>query len=151
MRSASIGWRGRSGPRHGPHVGLVAIGLVLAAKAGNIGTNHLFEAMVLDRLMAFALGWLALAQLVVQPDRGRWLVMAAIGGATLIHPSVGLQLALRAGRELDGLVPAGPMRREVSLRTALPGLSSAWRSPSFPGLAINLAVRIGIAGDYARR
>ena len=48
-------------PEAGPQVGLVAVGLLLAAKAGNIGTNHLFEAMVLDRLMAFALGWLALA------------------------------------------------------------------------------------------
>ncbi len=50
----------------------VAVGLVLAAKAGNIGTNHLFEAMVLDRLMAFALGWLALAQVVTDPLGSRW-------------------------------------------------------------------------------
>ena len=44
-------------------VGLVAVGLVLIAKAGNIGTNHLFEAMLLDRLIGFAsAGWrLALA------------------------------------------------------------------------------------------
>ena len=81
-------------PTLGHGAGLVAIGLVLAAKAGNIGTNHIFEAMVLDRQVAFALGWLALAQLVVQPDRGRLLVMAAVGAATLVHPSAGLQLAL---------------------------------------------------------
>ena len=43
-------------PEAGPLAGPVAVGLLLAAKAGNIGTNHLFEAMVLDRLMAFALG-----------------------------------------------------------------------------------------------
>ena len=46
------------------------MGLLLAAKAGNIGTNHLFEAMVLDRLMAFALGWLALAQVIVRAEAG---------------------------------------------------------------------------------
>ena len=48
-------------PEEGTGVGLVAVGLVLMAKAGNIGTNHLFEAMLLDRLIGFALGWLALA------------------------------------------------------------------------------------------
>jgi hypothetical protein len=78
----------------GRHVGVVAVGLILAAKAGNIGTNHLFEAMVLDRLMAFALGWLALAQVIIDPSRGRFGAMAAVAAATVIHPSVGLQLAL---------------------------------------------------------
>ena len=50
-------------PKLPPGTGLAAVALVLAAKAGNIGTNHIFEAMVLDRQIAFALGWLALAQL----------------------------------------------------------------------------------------
>ena len=56
-RSADAGSLARSGSSGG----MAAVGLILAAKAGNIGTNHLFEAMVLDRLMAFAIGWLALA------------------------------------------------------------------------------------------
>ncbi len=81
-------------PDVGDHVGLLAVGLVLAAKAGNIGTNHLFEAMLLDRLIAFALGWLALAQVVTDPLRHRWRAPGAICLATLIHPSVGLQLAM---------------------------------------------------------
>ncbi|HEX3449992.1 MAG TPA: DUF6798 domain-containing protein, partial [Isosphaeraceae bacterium] len=81
-------------PEAGGQVGVFAIGLVLAAKAGNIGTNHLFEAMVLDRLMAFALGWLALAQVIVEPSRRRLGASAAVAAATVIHPSVGLQLAL---------------------------------------------------------
>src|SRR3954463_11456309 len=34
-------------PEEGTRVGLVAVGLVLLANAGNIGTNHLFEAMLL--------------------------------------------------------------------------------------------------------
>jgi hypothetical protein len=75
-------------------VGLVAVVLVLAAKAGNIGTNHLFEATLLDRLVGFALGWLALASLVENPKRGAWVGTACLGLASLIHPSVGLQLAL---------------------------------------------------------
>ena len=93
-------------PKLSPATGLVAVGLVLAAKAGNIGTNHIFEAMVLDRQIAFALGWLALAQLVVQPDRGRLPVMAAIGVATLVHPSAGLQLALVLAASVGGMVLA---------------------------------------------
>ena len=48
------------------------MGLVLLAKAGNVGTNHLFEATLLDRLVGFALGWLALASAVGDPSRGAW-------------------------------------------------------------------------------
>ncbi len=81
-------------PEFGGKVGLVAVILVLAAKAGNIGTNHLFEATLLDRLVGFALGWLALAYLIGDPKRGAWLGVVCLGLASLIHPSVGLQLAL---------------------------------------------------------
>ena len=91
-RLARAAWPGR-----GPWVGVVAVGLLLTAKAGNIGTNHLFEAMLLDRLMALALGWLALAEMVARPDRGRWTAGPLIGLAGLIHPSLGIQLAATAG------------------------------------------------------
>ena len=47
-------------PQGGARVGLIAVLLVLTAKAGNLGTNHLFEAMLLDRLLALAFGWLAI-------------------------------------------------------------------------------------------
>lgn len=57
-------------PNLASRVGWVAVVLVLSAKAGNIGTNHLFEAMVLDRLMALAAGWLAIAALLTDPVRG---------------------------------------------------------------------------------
>ncbi len=75
-------------------VGLLAVALVLTAKAGNIGTNHLFEAMLLDRLIGFALGWLALGWVVVEPGTRPWKPALAIGAAALVHPSVGLQLAI---------------------------------------------------------
>lgn len=91
-RLARAAWPGR-----GPWVGVVAVGLLLTAKAGNIGTNHLFEAMLLDRLMALALGWLALAEMVARPDRGRWTAGPLIGLTGLIHPSLGIQLAATAG------------------------------------------------------
>jgi hypothetical protein len=81
-------------PERGPAVGWIAVGLVLMAKAGNIGTNHLFEAMLLDRLMALALGWIAIAEAVTRPASGWWRASISIGLATLIHPSVGLQLAM---------------------------------------------------------
>src|SRR3954465_11454351 len=35
-------------PEAGPRGGVAAVALVLIAKGGNIGTNHLFEAMLLD-------------------------------------------------------------------------------------------------------
>lgn len=84
-------------PEKGPGIGLLAVCLVLLAKAGNIGTNHLFEGMLLDRLIGFGLGWIALAS-IVAGKRGRsWPAPLAIGLAALIHPSVGLQLAMLAG------------------------------------------------------
>jgi hypothetical protein len=76
-------------PERGPSVGLVAVALVLLARAGNIGTNHLFEPMLLDRLIGFALGWVALALAI----EGRiWQPSVLIGLATIVHSSVGLQL-----------------------------------------------------------
>lgn len=132
-------------PELGPSAGLVAIGLLLAAKAGNIGTNHIFEAMVLDRQIAFALGWLAIAQQVIQPDRGRLLVMAAIAIATLVHPSAGLQLAL----VLVGSTTAWWMlgrRGAVSIRDVVRtylGMVLA----VVPGIMANLASGPGLIGD----
>ena len=82
-------------PDAGTWVELLALVLFLTAKAGNIGTNHLFEAMLLDRLQAFALGWVAIAAAVGALGSGRaWIAPACLGLATLIHPSAGLQLAL---------------------------------------------------------
>ena len=131
-------------PEAGRQVGLTAVGLLLAAKAGNIGTNHIFEAMVLDRLMAFALGWLALAQVIVEPSRGQWRSMAAIAAATVIHPSVGLQLSLvlaaswvvwtLLGRWME-VSPASAVRGIVGLMLAV-----------LPGLAVNVAPGSSLQG-----
>lgn len=86
-RLAEVFWPGR-------HASWVAVFLILSAKAGNIGTNHLFEAMLLDRLMALALAWIATAAVVEDPRRGWWVSALCLGGAAWIHPSLGLQLAL---------------------------------------------------------
>jgi hypothetical protein len=134
-------------PNLPPGVGLVAIGLVLAAKAGNIGTNHIFEAMVLDRQIAFALGWLSLAQLVVQPGRGRPLVIAAIGVATLIHPSAGLQLALVLSASLAAWCLLSRWT-EVTWRSSLlwfVGLALC----VIPGLAWNFRPGPGLLGQMS--
>ena len=74
--------------------GVVAIALVLIAAAGNIGTNHLFEPILLDRLVGFALGWVGLAAVVSSPRRGGWVAWGTIGLAGIFHPSVGLQLSM---------------------------------------------------------
>ena len=122
------------------------MGLLLAAKAGNIGTNHLFEAMVLDRLMAFALGWLALAEVIVHPGRGRWRARGRHRGGD-VDSSVG-RVAARdgAGGELDGLVSARPMdgsRRPAAAVRGLLGLALA----VLPGLAVNLAPGSSLQGN----
>ncbi len=105
-------------PEWGGKVGLVALGLVLLAKAGNVGTNHLFEATLLDRLVGFALGWLALASAVGEPRRGAWASAVWLGSAALVHPSVGLQLALTLATAWAawGLCPG---RSAVSRRLAI--------------------------------
>ena len=130
-------------------VGLFAIALVLVAKAGNIGTNHLFEAMVLDRQIAFAMGWLALAQLVVEPKRGRLLVMAAVCASTLVHPSAGLQIGLVMAASWAGWCVLGRWTG-VSVRDALPGWL-ALGAAVIPGLALNLASGTGLVGDMPER
>ena len=78
----------------GGRVGLVAVVLLLTAKAGNVGTNHLFEATLLDRLVAFSLGWWAIAAAIADPSRGVRIAAPCLGLATIIHPSIGLQLSL---------------------------------------------------------
>src|SRR3954447_9520028 len=70
-------------PEAGGRVGIAAVALVLIAKAGNVGTNHLFEAMLLDRLIGFALGWVALAAAVEDPDRG-WRIAAPLLGLAML-------------------------------------------------------------------
>ena len=132
-------------PDAGSNVGLVAVGLVLVAKAGNIGTNHLFEAMVLDRLTAFALGWLAFAYVVADPARGRTRAMAALALATLIHPSVGLQLAIVLGASWTVWWLLGRWM-EVVRRTAFMGVVGL-AVAVIPGLAINLAPGSSLVGD----
>jgi hypothetical protein len=80
-------------PGAGPAIGPLAFALLLVAQAGNIGTNHLFGPMLLDRLVALALGWNALAALVERPDlRSVTLATALLTLAGTIHPSLGLQL-----------------------------------------------------------
>jgi hypothetical protein len=128
-----------------PAVGWVAIGLVLSAKAGNIGTNHLFEAMVLDRLVAMALGWVAIAQTVTGPSTRWWRAPAAVSLATIVHPSVGLQLAMVLGA---GWLCWALFGRATSVRRseALRGLG--WLGAAvLPGLALNLPQPSTLLGD----
>jgi hypothetical protein len=136
-------------PAMGPGAGLAAIALLLAAKAGNIGTNHIFEAMVLDRQMAFALGWLAIAQQISLPGRRRTLVIAAIASATLIHPSAGLQLALVLIASSTAWWMLGRWTN-VELRAAAQvylGMALA----VVPGIIFNLASGPGLMGNMPER
>ncbi len=130
-----------SWPEEGPGVGVVAAVLVLVARAGNIGTNHLFEPMLLDRLIGFGLGWVALGTVVADPRRGRWIAPPVLGAAALVHPSVGLQLAMLLGAGWVGCAP-WPGRTGVDWRSALLALAAL-------GLALVPAVVMN-AGQGAR-
>lgn len=115
-------------------VGWVAVILFLAAKAGNIGTNHLFEAMLLDRLMALALGWVAAAAVVEDPRGGWWRSSVLLGLAAWVHPSMGLQLALVfSGAWLAWTIFDGMSRKLAVGAIAAMGLAIV------PGLLVNLA------------
>lgn len=81
-------------PEISPSVGLVAAALVFSAKAGNIGTNHLFEPLLLDRLIALAFGWSALAMALSRSPRVQMLSTLPIGLAAWVHPSLGLQMGM---------------------------------------------------------
>ncbi|MEO6810814.1 MAG: hypothetical protein ABI353_16990, partial [Isosphaeraceae bacterium] len=74
-------------PEGGGRVGVLALALIVTAKAGNIGTNHLFEPMLLDRLIALALGWIALAETLARPERACWTAPILIALASWVHPS----------------------------------------------------------------
>ena len=116
-RMARLCW-----PGAGERIGVVAVAMVLVAKAGNIGTNHLFEAMLLDRLLAMALGWAALADLLEDsPRSGR--AAGLLGLAALIHPSLGLQMGMLAATGWVGWAIL-KARTEVGVGRAARGL--AW-------------------------
>ncbi len=91
-RLARLAW-----PDSGGRVGVLAVVLVMATRAGNIGTNHLFEPVLLDRLIALGLGWNALADVLQRPKRGAWTAPVWLGLAAWVHPSLGLQLELLLG------------------------------------------------------
>lgn len=85
-RSISREGRGTTG-------GLVTIGLLLATRAGNIGTNQLFEPILVERLLVFGLGWVALATAIVEPRRSTLISPILLGVGAIVHPSLGLLLA----------------------------------------------------------
>ncbi len=134
-------------PDRGPVVGVMAVALLMTAKAGNVGTNHLFEAMLLDRLMALSLGWLAILSLVIDPRRGAWMAAVAIGFAAVVHPSLGLQIATLAG---SGLV-AWSIFGQTSLQAAVAsaGLMALAVVPGLALVAGGKALMDGLApGDF---
>lgn len=66
------------------------IAMFALLKAGNLGTNHLWEDHLLDRQMGFTLGWLALAEFLDAGPRKLWTIPILIGSIALIHPGLGV-------------------------------------------------------------
>lgn len=131
-RLARAVWGGGSAGAIGP----VTVALVLIAQAGNIGTNHLFEPILLDRLIAFGLAWVGLGALVENPARGGATAAAAVGLAGLVHPSVGLQLALLLGSAWAAWAVLGVTNGVGRSRFVAVGLALA--AAVLPGALLNL-------------
>jgi len=116
-------------PESGGRVGVWAVALVLIAKAGNLGTNHLFEAMLLDRLMALALGWGAMAAVVGDPAGGRKWAAFLVGLAAIVHPSLGIQIGLiLAGGQVVWAIWGGVDRKSaiIGAIAMLAALAPGW-------------------------
>lgn len=129
-RLARAAWRSTD-----PAAGVAAVGLLLVAQAGNIGTNQLFEPLLLDRMIAFAFGWLALASFVERPGVVPFAPALCILLAGLVHPSIGLQLGLFlvAATVVQAVLPTD-CETKPSLLRSLPLLILA----TVPGYLLNL-------------
>ncbi|MFM7129843.1 MAG: DUF6798 domain-containing protein [bacterium] len=64
--------------------------LFVLCKAGNLGTNHLWEDHLLDRQIAFSLGWYALALWIDSAPSINYRIPAITGLIAIIHPGLGL-------------------------------------------------------------
>ena len=120
-----------------PTTGVWAGALILLfAQAGNIGTNHLFEPILLDRLIALSFGWWAIALAIETPADFARRSCPLIGIAAMVHPSIGLQLAivLGAASGLWWLTGLGPRMAPRSVAWTAIALATAL----LPGLALNL-------------
>lgn len=111
----------------GERAAVVAVALVLLARAGNIGTNHLFEPILLDRLIVLGLGWLAIARSVARPEANPLPAAALLAAGAVLHPSFGLLLIglMGAGHAGWALLPraARPAPRATILALVSLGLA----------------------------
>ncbi len=105
-----------------PGAGWAVACLVFITRAGNIGTNHLFEPTLLDRLIALGLFWNALGVIVATPSAA-WRAALWLLPAAVVHPSLGLQLGLALAavrvfwwlRGMDGLGGGKRAARDAGL------------------------------------
>ena len=78
-------------------LGLTASALAMIDRAGNIGTNHVFASMLLDRMIAHGLGWSAAALWITGSWQAALCGPVLIGAAAWIHPALGLQWGMVLG------------------------------------------------------
>lgn len=82
----------------------LVVAVFVLCRAGNIGTNHLWEDHLLDRQIGYALLWFALAEWLAGELRRAWSIPLAIGLTAIVHPGLGvLAAALWAGVFIAGL------------------------------------------------
>ena len=129
-------------PEAPSRIGPVAIGLMLLTKGGNIGTNHLFEPMYLDRQLAYALGWVAWS-LVIDVPKHRWWAALPLGAAAWIHPSLGLQMAAAMCATWLIILPFESSRIATVAAISAAGLAV------LPGVASMIAQRSALTAGMA--
>ena len=94
----------------------LVVAVFVLCRAGNIGTNHLWEDHLLDRQIGYALLWFALAEWLAGERRKAWSIPLAIGLTAIIHPGLGvLAAALWAGIFVAGL-PFGETHKRETIR-----------------------------------
>ncbi|MBI1323936.1 hypothetical protein GC170_12235 [bacterium] len=92
----------------------LVVAVFVLCRAGNIGTNHLWEDHLLDRQIGYALLWFALAEWLGGERRRAWSIPLAIGLTAIAHPGLGvLAAALWAGVFIAGLAIGETHKRET--------------------------------------
>ena len=147
-------------PEAGRSIGAVTMALILLADAGNIGTNHLFEPMLLDRLIGFGFGWVALGLFVGSGGHRAGIGAAVlIGMAAMVHPSIGMQLgmlliAVWAAALLSHWLMLIPSARDGDSRRAGLGLPPSRQAKACPtgrmgGWSMAIGPRAAVVGIIA--
>lgn len=115
-------------------------------KAGNIGTNHLWEDHLLDRQIGFSIGWLTLAIWLGENQIKLYFIPILCGLMAIIHPGLGLLFTAL----WLGVLGASALQKALSYRQLL-GLTSVFLAAMLPWAVLYLPqsriLKAGVEGQ----